>query len=288
MIINGYPLDENQMKPILENPKYSLIIAGAGSGKTMTLIGKIKYLLNSQKCTEEEILCLSFTNETVKDLQEKIFINTRKNVEVLTFHKLALKILKEKTYHICDDSFLSYVENEFFESLFLGNESVLKTLGKSFFLKPTLKKEIKILHSKIGIDLKKDIHTFIKLYKANNYDDNYFIKLIKEHKHRNFLLISYALFLLYESEKEAQKKIDFDDLIQKAIKNLKTKKLNLPYKYILIDEFQDTSKLRFDLILEILKQTDASLCVIGDDYQSIYRFVQHQMEKYMRFHIIQM
>ena len=229
MIINGYPLDENQMKPILENPKYSLIIAGAGSGKTMTLIGKIKYLLNSQKCTEEEILCLSFTNETVKDLQEKIFINTRKNVEVLTFHKLALKILKEKTYHICDDSFLSYVENEFFESLFLGNESVLKTLGKSFFLKPTLKKEIKILHSKIGIDLKKDIHTFIKLYKANNYDDNYFIKLIKEHKHRNFLLISYALFLLYESEKEAQKKIDFDDLIQKAIQNLKTKNLNLPY-----------------------------------------------------------
>ena len=47
MIINGYPLDENQMKPILENPKYSLIIAGAGSGKTMTLIGKIKYLLIS-------------------------------------------------------------------------------------------------------------------------------------------------------------------------------------------------------------------------------------------------
>ena len=61
----------------------------------------------------------------------------------------------------------------------------------------------------MGIDLKKDIHTFIKLYKANNYDDNYFIKLIKEHKHQNFLLISYALFLLYESEKEAQKKIDF-------------------------------------------------------------------------------
>ena len=75
MIINGYPLDENQMKPILENPKYSLIIAGAGSGKTMTLIGKIKYLLTSQKCREEEILCLSFTNETVRDLQEKIFVN---------------------------------------------------------------------------------------------------------------------------------------------------------------------------------------------------------------------
>ncbi len=283
MIINGYPLDEKQMKPILENPKYSLIIAGAGSGKTMTLIGKIKYLLTSQKCREEEILCLSFTNETVRDLQEKIFVNTSKNIEVLTFHKLALKILQKETFSICDESLLSYVENEFFESLFLGNESVLRSLGKSFFFKPTLKKEIKIIHSKIGIDLKKDIHTFIKLYKANNYDDDCFTKLIKEHKHQPFLLISYALFLLYEREKDAQKKYDFDDLIQKAILTLKEQNLNLPYKYILIDEFQDTSKLRFDLILEILKQTDASLCVIGDDYQSIYRFSGCDLKLFLNF-----
>ena len=66
MKINGYALDKEQLKPIIENKPYSLIIAGAGSGKTLTLIGKIKYLLDQGYATNEEILCLSFTNETTK------------------------------------------------------------------------------------------------------------------------------------------------------------------------------------------------------------------------------
>ena len=283
MTINGYTLDEAQQAPILENPKYSLIIAGAGSGKTLTLIGKIKYLLDTQKCEAKEILCLSFTNETVKDLKEKILLNTHQDIDVLTFHKLALNILKDSSLKLCDDKFLRYVENEFFESFFLENKYVLEALGKICFLKPSQKKVKRLLKSNLKMAIKKDIHTFLMLYKANNYTDEYFIELIKKGKYRHFLMISYALFLLYENEKKAQNKIDFDDLIKEAIQSLKKEDHHLPYKYILIDEFQDTSQLRFDLILEIIKQTNASLCVIGDDYQSIYRFSGCDLNLFLHF-----
>lgn len=57
--INNYKLDEEQLKPILENPKYSLIVAGAGSGKTLTILGKIKYLLDNHILKPDEICALS-------------------------------------------------------------------------------------------------------------------------------------------------------------------------------------------------------------------------------------
>ena len=283
MIINNILLDDDQLKPILENPKYSLIIAGAGSGKTLTLLGKIKYLVEVQKCKPEEILCLSFTNETVLDLKEKIKINTKEEIDVLTFHKLALKILGDRKINICADSFLFFIAEEFFKSLFLSNDYLLKLLGKNFFLRPSLKKEKAFLNSKNGNSLKKSMLTFLKLYKANHYNDEDFLQLIKRKKHQNFLILTYALFLLYESEKKAQNLYDFDDLIEEAICILKANDLHLPYKYILIDEFQDTSRLRFDLILEIIKQTEASLCVIGDDYQSIYRFSGCDLSLFLNF-----
>ena len=60
IIVNGYELDDEQLKPVLDNPHYSLIIAGAGSGKTLTLIGKIKYLLENNLAKPEEICAISF------------------------------------------------------------------------------------------------------------------------------------------------------------------------------------------------------------------------------------
>ncbi len=98
--INGYVLDEQQRSSILNAKKYSLIVAGAGSGKTLTLIGKIKYLMEVKKIKPEEILCISFTNESTKSLQEKL---GNKKIDCLTFHKLAIKLLDLNHYdfHIC-------------------------------------------------------------------------------------------------------------------------------------------------------------------------------------------
>ena len=69
MFINGYKLDEYQMKAIKSNHDGTIVVAGAGSGKTLTILGKIKYLLE-HGYKEDEILCISFTNETTKSLKE--------------------------------------------------------------------------------------------------------------------------------------------------------------------------------------------------------------------------
>ena len=116
MKINGYALDKEQLKPIIENKPYSLIIAGAGSGKTLTLIGKIKYLLDQGYATNEEILCLSFTNETTQNLKANIQKNCHTHCPVFTFHKLALTILKEKNFTIASPTLLEETITEFFAS----------------------------------------------------------------------------------------------------------------------------------------------------------------------------
>ena len=106
--------DKYQRRVITNNSDILFVVAGAGSGKTKTIIGKIKYLIEIMGYQEKDILALSFTNETVNDLKNKISYN----VDVLTFHKLALKILKNQKYHfmIANDNLLEYITNEFFLS----------------------------------------------------------------------------------------------------------------------------------------------------------------------------
>ena len=110
--INGVKLDKYQRKAIICDSKELLVIASAGSGKTLTIIGKIKYLIEKKNVKEDEILCLSFTNETVNNLKEKV----KYNIDIFTFHKLSLNILKENNYkyYISDDNLLEYIVNEYF------------------------------------------------------------------------------------------------------------------------------------------------------------------------------
>lgn len=134
IIVNGYELDKEQTKCIIENKKYSLIIAGAGSGKTLTLIGKIKYLLENKMFEPDQICCISFTNESVKDLQNNIEKNCHLTLPTYTFHKLALHILEqEKTeYSIAHPTLLQEIIDDFFYTKCYGNETLQKIIFKKF------------------------------------------------------------------------------------------------------------------------------------------------------------
>ena len=114
--INGYPLDEQQYKAATSNDKYSIIIAGAGSGKSTTMIGKIKYLISVKNVNPENILCISFTNETTVNLKNNIMKNCNIEIDVMTFHKLAIKILKDNNiqYTLAPANYLKFVVHEFF------------------------------------------------------------------------------------------------------------------------------------------------------------------------------
>jgi len=91
--VEGRRLDTQQMSCIVKDVKNNLVIAGAGTGKTTTIVGKIKYLLNTGKFTYKDILVLSFTNASASEMSDRIKKETGQNVEAKTFHKLGMEIL---------------------------------------------------------------------------------------------------------------------------------------------------------------------------------------------------
>ena len=94
--------DDEQIKAIYANELFNLVIAGAGSGKTSLIVGKINYLIEEERLLPNEIICLSFTNEACYNLKSRL----KYNVEVLTFHKLSLLILNGK-YRL-NNNYLKY------------------------------------------------------------------------------------------------------------------------------------------------------------------------------------
>ncbi len=131
-------------------------------------------------------------------------------------------------------------------------------------------------------EFKKLIATFINLFKANNYSVNNF-KILEDKtskfqdsylKTRTFLFLDFIkpILLDYEESLKINNSIDFNDMINKATAIIKDEKLLMPYKYILVDEFQDISFSRYSLLKEIKNTTSAKIVCVGDDWQSIYRF----------------
>ena len=107
---NQYPLDSYQTKILLSNSN-TIIVAGAGSGKTLTIIGKINYLIEYKDIKPKEILVISFTNASVNDLKSRI----KYDIPIYTFHKLAMNILKTNCYHfsLCPQNLLKYIIREY-------------------------------------------------------------------------------------------------------------------------------------------------------------------------------
>lgn len=278
MKINNIELDNTQMEAIKSDNKSVLVIAGAGSGKTLTIQGKVKYLIEEKNIKEDEILCISFTNETVNNLKEKL-IKIGFNIEVLTFHKLGLKFLKDK-YVITNDSTLPYIIDEYFKSYIINNNKYLRIFKRLFYSNDNINKLLKTYFYK---RIKNTIYTFIKLSKSNSVSEKDIYRLYKKAFFNERILLKYILdiYHLYNIELESTKSIDMDDIIIKGTKEVKNYKLK--YKYIIIDEFQDSSLIRLNLIKEIIKYTNASLFVVGDDFQSIYRFSGSNLNIFINF-----
>lgn len=260
--INGYPLDINQRKAVITDEISTLLVAGAGSGKTLTIIGKIRYLIEVKKVKPSEILCISFTREATKSLKNKLLSNYSYEIDVYTFHKLALNIISDKNkVSISNDFLLKYIVNEYF--YLIEDKDILK-----FVEKENLEQ------------LKKLIITFINIFKCNNYSIDKFLKI---NGNKYLLSIIVNIYMLYEEELKSTGKMDFNDLIKYATEEVNKNGINKKYKYIIIDEYQDTSYVRYKLIKSIIDKTMAKLLVVGDDWQSIYRFSGCSLNMFLDF-----
>ncbi len=277
--VGGYALDEEQMEAVCSNSKYIMVVAGAGSGKTTTIIGRIKYLIQNG-VDPNSILCISFTNATVESLKNKIEEEVNTSVDVYTFHKLSMNILKDSMeYKICSSNFLDYMVKEYLENIILNDMDMMYAVLRYFNLstvKINVLKKYKRLISYKKIDrLIHLITKFIRLMKTNGYDIYSFKKFYKnKFKTKSFYFLKLVLILYqkYHNELRSMGELDFDDLIIEARNMVDKYGIKNNYKYIIIDEFQDSSMIRFSLIKSILNKTDSSLFVVGDDFQSIYKF----------------
>ena len=284
-------LDKYQKKVIKNKSKNLLVIAPAGSGKTLTIIYKIKYLINHH-VSENDILCITFTKAAAQSLQNKlkkenIFINVK------TFHSLGYEIIKnnQKT-NLIDEIFLDDIiiknlkQNK---NLYKISNAPFLEFGKG---SANILKNNIIQNTKHFNHLKDIIKTFINLFKNSNYNLSNFKQFQKQNqkqntsktkqRHKLFLTHVKKIYLEYEEYKKNTNQIDFHDMINKAI-NIVNNEGIYPYKYIIIDEYQDTSLNKCNLIKAIQNKTNASLIAVGDDWQSIYKFTGSNLEIFTNF-----
>ena len=172
-LICGYELDDFQKEIVLNDSKHVLVVAGAGSGKTLTILGKINYLIKCLGVKEDEIICISFTNKACDSLMKKLN-DMGYNVSVYTFHKLSLEILSVNNYHydICDDDLLDSICNDFFSYDVVDYPHFMKYVMNYFNysynknIKDDYLVFLRKYYYKLNI-LKRNMVTFLKLFKCN-------------------------------------------------------------------------------------------------------------------------
>ena len=289
--MNKIILDKNQKKVIKNNSKNLLVIAGAGSGKTLTIVYKIKKIINDS-IKPSEILCITFTKAAANSLTQKL-LKENINLKVKTFHSLGYEIIKtSKNVRLVKEDTLDNIIMKYLKKYQNLNSLIAAPFieigkGKSKKLKNEILKQ-----SPYITYLKDIIKTFINLFKSNNYSissfETFFQKNKNEHfitkqiRHNEFLKLVKQIYLSYEDYLEYTQTIDFHDMINEATKIVNNEGI-YPYKYIIIDEYQDTSLNKCEFIKAIQSKTDAHLIAVGDDWQSIYRFTGSNLEIFTNF-----
>lgn len=436
--VEGRKLDQQQMMCIVKEMRNHLVIAGAGTGKTTTVVGKVKYLLKTGKYLPQDILVLSFTNASATEMKERITTETGHNIAASTFHKLGLEIISRvegKVPRITQINLRKFVKEQLLQNM--QSDSYLRLLSayllynrvvaKSEFefktkqeydeylkLNPpktisniTVKSygemdianfltqngvryiyerpyevdtrtekygqyhpdfylpEYKIYIEYFGINRKGEVPAYFKAEDGKSATENYrasmewkrqlhkahqttmiecyayeklegnllealkerlvaasvrlapktakemweqvaaegdtvldgmielletLINLIKSNGYdiqkvremnrggsnaqANNILLSLLepIFVAYCKYLADHREIDFNDMINLASEYIRQRKYVHPYKYVIVDEYQDISKARFQLLESMRKISDYDLFCVGDDWQSIYRF----------------
>ena len=284
--INGYPLDDYQSRVVLSNELATLVVAGAGSGKSLTIIGKIVYLVKVCNINPNDILCISFTNDATINLKNNIKKNYNFNIDIYTFHKLSLTILKSHNieYQIANEDLLNSVVNTFFNEI-IPTKPIYQKALKYIIGKTPSEKEL--------TNLKRLIMTFINLFKSNNLPITYYLTILKKIKftlnikqyvkNKYLILLIFNIHILYQEELKQTNSIDFNDMINNTITTLDKYNLKKKWKYVIVDEYQDTSLTKFNLIKKIIDICNAKFLAVGDDFQSIYRFTGCNLHIFLNF-----
>lgn len=248
-------LNESQKQAVLQTQGPVMILAGAGSGKTRTLVARIQYLLEEMNVSPYQILAVTFSNKAAREMRERLAVNTQINIgalQVTTFHAFCAKVLRmESTYLGLSKNFTIYDDGE--------TMSIIKAIMAKRGIN---QKEISPYTISGYIDSLKNLGFYVG--QTINEDVQ---KIISEK-------LFYDIFLEYEAELHRSNATDFGGLITGVLHLFNNfpevlRKYQEKFKYVLVDEYQDTNRAQFDLIGK-LAHAHRNLCVVGDEDQSIY------------------
>lgn len=256
-------LNPEQLKAVKHDKGPLLILAGAGSGKTRVLTHRIAYLIDNLGVSPFNILALTFTNKAANEMRERvdnIVGYGSENIWVSTFHSTCVRILRRYITSLgYDQSFTIYDAAD--------QKTLIKEVCKLLDVDTKRFKEAAIMNK---ISEAKDRLKSPEAMMAEAGDD--------------YLAKTYAkIYAEYQKQLKKNNALDFDDLIYKTVELFRTNEEALSYyqnrfKYIMVDEYQDTNHAQF-ILISLLASTineygevEHNLCVVGDDDQSIYRF----------------
>lgn len=265
-------LNKDQRKAVEYNSGPSIIIAGPGSGKTKVLTNKLAYLIKSG-VNPFNILALTFTNKSAKEMKNRVKLildsSSSYNTWMGTFHSVFYKILRIE----CDK--INYEKNfTIYDSS--DSKNLIKKIIKDLALNKDLYKP-NFISYKIS-SLKNNLITW------QNYSTNIELKLEDESAGRhNFI----EIYKRYQKKCFQNQAMDFDDLLLNTYLLLKKFpdilfKYQNKFKYILVDEYQDTNYAQYKIINK-LAEINENICVVGDDSQSIYAFRGANIKNILNF-----
>lgn len=248
-------LNPSQKEAVLETDGPVMLLAGAGSGKTRTLVARIQYLLEEKNVSPFQILAVTFSNKASREMRERLAHNTQMNIgslQVTTFHSFCARVLRmEATYLGLSKNFTIYDDGE--------SQSIIKALMGKHGIN---QKEISPYTIAAFIDGLKNLGYYTGLPRTEDID-----KFAEDKR-------LFQLFLEYEAELHRSNAVDFGGLITGVLQLFRNypevlNKYQQKFKYVLVDEYQDTNRAQFDLIQK-LSEKHRNLCVVGDEDQSIY------------------
>ena len=265
-------LNESQRKAVEYIDGPSLVIAGAGSGKTRVLTYKIAYLLQ-QGVKPWSIMALTFTNKAAREMKERIGKlvgqELAQHLYMGTFHSIFSRILRAEAQHIgFNNNFTIYDESD--------SRSLIKTIVKEMGLDEKVYKPASV-HSRISMAKN-------NLMSAENYARD---KELYQADQRAKMPRVGDIFITYVQRCQQANAMDFDDLLTLTFKLFQEhedirKKYADRFDFLLVDEYQDTNHAQMRIVMQLCKEKER-VCAVGDDSQSIYSFRGANIDNILSF-----
>ena len=260
-------LNKEQKEAVLSTEGPNLIVAGAGSGKTRVLTTRLAHIINSKKAWPNQILCVTFTNKAAKEMQNRVLNYVSEKSTAVpwlgTFHAISVKFLRRHA-----------------EAIGLkGNFTILDIDDQKKIVRNICKAE--------EIDAKKITPRFILSFLDKWKNKGLLPEDIKEDKFTGLEKSIFKVYKIYQTKIRELNACDFGDLILYCVKLFENhpdiKKIyNNNFKYILVDEFQDTNFIQ-NKWLNLLVNEKKNICCVGDDDQSIYSWRGAEIKNFLTF-----